>query len=296
LENYVSIIPKSIAAADKQYFQATGKGNLRIKIPNSKTTTSILLTDVLYCPTMGLMLVSISKLADASHPLFFGQRCQIFDVKKKVVGEVPWRNGLYRVDHSVEGGEMGGLAKEVLTVEELHRCMGHIAPEAAKRMISERSVEGIELDNSSELKSCDSCKYAKATRKPIKKSREKPRASKFGEEIHSDLWGPSPVQTPGKKEYYATFTDDHIRWTHLNLLQKKDKTFNSYKQFEAWAKTQIGVRSIKRLRSDHRGEYLGDEFSNHLAENGTTHILTTHDTPEYNSVSERLNQTLLECT
>jgi hypothetical protein len=41
------------------------------------------------------MLVSISKLADAGHPSFFRQHCQIFDVKKKVVGEVPWRNGLY---------------------------------------------------------------------------------------------------------------------------------------------------------------------------------------------------------
>jgi hypothetical protein len=50
LENFVSIMLKSIAAADKHYFQATGKGNLRIKVPNSKTMSSILLTDILYCP------------------------------------------------------------------------------------------------------------------------------------------------------------------------------------------------------------------------------------------------------
>ncbi|KZP11549.1 hypothetical protein FIBSPDRAFT_661877, partial [Athelia psychrophila] len=33
-ENFVSITPKSISAADKRCFQATGKGDLRIKIPN----------------------------------------------------------------------------------------------------------------------------------------------------------------------------------------------------------------------------------------------------------------------
>ena len=66
LENFVLIVPKAIAAANKHYFQATGKGNLRIKIPNGKTMSSILLTDVLYCPEMGLTLISISKLADAS--------------------------------------------------------------------------------------------------------------------------------------------------------------------------------------------------------------------------------------
>jgi hypothetical protein len=153
---------------------------------------------------------------------------KVQNIVRVLLPTVPWRNGLYQVDHSVEGGgEMGGLATEVLTEEELHHHMGHITPEATKCMISKHSVKGIELDNSSKLKAFDSCKYAKATQKPIKKSREKPRASKFGEEIHSDLWGPSPVQTPGKKEYYATFTDNHTRWTHLNLLRKKDEIFNS---------------------------------------------------------------------
>ena len=296
LENYVSIVPKPIAAADKRFFQATGKGNLRIKIPNGNSTTSILLTDVLYCPDMGLTLVSISKLADAGFQSLFGTRCKIFDQKRKVIGEVPRRSGLYRVDHSFGGQETGGVAKEVLTAEELHRRMGHIAPEAAKRMISSGAVEGIEIDSSADLKSCNSCEYAKATRKPIQKAREKPRASAFGEEIHSDLWGPSPVQTAGKREYYVTFTDDHTRWTNLDLLRKKDETFKYYIRYEAWAKTQIGVRVIKHLRSDRGGEYLDGEFSNHLANNGTTRILTTHDTPEYNGVSERLNRTLLERT
>ena len=44
------------------------------------------------------------------------------------------------------------------------------------------AIEGIELDKSSQLWSCDSCEYAKATRKPIRKVRETPQASEFGEE------------------------------------------------------------------------------------------------------------------
>ena len=297
LVNFVSIAPKSIAAADKRYFQATGKGSLRIKIPNGKTTTSILLTDVLYCPQMGLTLVSISKLADAGFHSHFASRCKIFDAKDKVIGDVPRRNGLYRVDHSTDiGGEVGGMAAEVVTIEELHRRMGHIAPEAARRLVSEDAIEGLELDKSSELKTCDSCEYAKATRKPIRKIRATPRASEFGEEINSDLWGPSPVQTPGKKEYYAAFTDDHTRWSHLELLHTKDEAFKAYTDFEAWAKTQFRVRSFKRLRTDRGGEYLSKKFNDHLAANGTKRLLTTHDTPEYNGISERLNRVLLERT
>ena len=56
-ENFVLIVPKSIAIADKHYFQATGKGNLCIKFPNGKMMSSIFFTDVLYCPKMGLMLI-----------------------------------------------------------------------------------------------------------------------------------------------------------------------------------------------------------------------------------------------
>ncbi|KZP11548.1 hypothetical protein FIBSPDRAFT_800149, partial [Athelia psychrophila] len=85
--------------------------------------------------------------------------------------------------------------------------MGHIAPEAAKRMVTGGSVLGIKLDPSSAIQSCDSCEYAKATRKPIAKVKETPRAPAFGKIIHSDVWGPSPVQTPGKREYYITFVD-----------------------------------------------------------------------------------------
>ena len=94
--------------------------------------------------------------------------------------------------------------------------------------------------------------------------------------------------TPGHKEYYVSFTDDYSRWTHLKLLATKDETFEAYQDFEVWANTQHDAK-IMRLRSDRGGEYLDGEFSKHLQRNGTIRLLTTHDTPEYNGVSERLN-------
>ena len=103
------------------------------------------------------------------------------------------------------------------------------------------------------------------------------------------MWGPSPVQTPGHKEYYVSFTDDYTRWTHLELLASKDKTFEAYKNFEMWAKVQFGLPTFKALLSNRGGEYLGSEFSKHLKSQGMERKLMTHDTPEYNGVSERLN-------
>jgi hypothetical protein len=94
----------------------------------------------------------------------------------------------------------------------------------------------------------------------------------------------------------VSFTDDHTRWTHVELLHTKDEVFNAYTDFEAWAKTQFRVRSFKRLRTDHGGEYLSHKFNQHLAANGTKQILTMHDTPTYNGVAKQLNRVLLEGT
>ena len=207
-----------------------------------------------------------------------------------MIGQVVIKNGLYRVDHDITVNvALAGAAREVLTVEELHRRMGHIAPETAKQMVSEGAIDGMEVDLSSTIQSCNTCEYAKATCKPIRKSRKAPRASEFRGEIHSDVWGPSPVQTPSHKEFYMSFTDDYTRWTYLELLASKDKAFKAYKNFESWAKLHHGIPAIKTLHSDRGGEYLGMEFSKHLVSQGTTRKLTTHDTPEYNEVSEHLN-------
>ena len=199
------------------------------------------------------------------------------------------------MDHNIAAMTGNIEPKEVVTLEELHRWMGHIAPMAVKHMLDDSAVDGAKLNGSSTLSSCESCKYAKMTQRPIKCARVEPRASAFGEEIHSNVWGKSPVMTPGHKEYYVSFTDNYSRWTHLKLLAMKDKTFEAYQDFEAWANTQHGAK-IMRLRSDQGGEYLDGEFSKHLRRNGTIRLLTTHDTPEYNRVSEQLNRTLLKCT
>ena len=58
---------------------------------------------------------------------------------------------------------MAGEDREVLTIEELHCWMGHIASEAAKQMISSGAIEGIDVDLASKIQQCNSCEYAKAT-------------------------------------------------------------------------------------------------------------------------------------
>jgi len=93
---------------------------------------------------------------------------------------------------------------------------------------------------------CKSCEYAKATHKTIQKEQMAPLASAFSKEIHTDLWGPSPLLSLGSCKYYVTFTNNHTQYTQLVLLRSKDETLKAYKAFAAWAQTQHGMR-IKQL-------------------------------------------------
>ena len=292
----IKIEPVPITAADKRTFQATAKGKMLVHIPNGdKGTSQVYLLDALYSASMGVTLISISRIAKARSTIVFqGSFCRIYNQAKVRIGEIREKGGLYRVFmlNSEEGANAVGTG-EAISLDDLHRRLGHISHDRAKLLISKGLVVGINLEADSEATVCESCEFAKGTRKAIAKVRDGERCAELGDEIHSDLWGPSPVETLGKKRYYISFTDDYTRHTTVYFLHTKDEAFDSYRVYEAWLSTQYKVR-IKCLNSDRGGEYMSKEFSDHLKKAGTTRRLTVHDTPEHNGVAERGNRTNLE--
>jgi hypothetical protein len=210
------------------------------------------------------------------------------DKSNTVIGNISvTNNGIYKVLHA----SMATLEQvDLLT---LHRRLGHVSVNTIRNLIKNNIVAGLQLlDNTSPF-FCESCKYVKTTHKAINKERQVAQASAFRDEIHSDLWGPSPTSTIGGCKYYVTFTDNYSRYTSIELLKSKDETLNAYKNFTMWAQTQHSVK-IKSLRSDRGGEYTGGDFTKFLQEQGMEHRLTTHDTPQHNGVAESLNHQLLE--
>ena len=290
------IDPVPITAADKRVFQATAKGKMIVHIPNGdKGTSKVFLLDALYSASMGVTLVSISRIAKAGSTVVFqGSYCRIYNQIKERIGEIRERNGLYRVYMITPGAEANSVdANEEISIEELHRRLGHISQERAKVLIEKGLVEGVSLEAGSEMTTCESCEWGKTARKKVNKVREGERCKAVGDEIHTDLWGPADVESIGKKRYYITFTDDHSRYTSVYFLRTKDEAFDFYKIYEAWLSTQYNIR-IKCLNSDRGGEFMSDEFSDHLKKAGTVRRLTVHDTPEHNGVAERGNRTNLE--
>src|SRR6266481_6855996 len=99
--------------------------------------------------------------------------------------------------------------------------MGHIAPEAAKQLVKNGVVMGIDLDELSPIMSCDSCVHVKMTHTPVPKEHEGDQATDIGSEIHTDVWGLSPIKTMGGRAYYISFTNDKSRYMQVHLLNRK---------------------------------------------------------------------------
>ena len=76
-------------------------------------------------------------------------------------------------------------------------------------------------------------------------------------------------------------------------MKYKSESFEMFKIFKNEVQNQLG-KNIKALRSDRGGEYLSQEFTDHLRDCGIVSQLTPPGTPQWNGVSERRNRTLLD--
>lgn len=220
--SYRDIHPKSFDAANQQTFEAIGQGDIILDLPNGRTSTAIRLTDVLYAPALTYTLISIGRLDNAGYTTTFGGGVgTIFDGSGEVIGIIPKSKGLYRIVQKSESEGTAHAVLEKLTVMELHRRLGHAASSTVQKLVKNGLVDGIELDLSvKDPEFCETCVFAKAKRQSIPKQREGPRATEYGAEIHSNVWGPASVQSIGGRRYFVTFTDDYSRDTHVYLLKK----------------------------------------------------------------------------
>jgi hypothetical protein len=290
--SYSSMDEEEIFTADGRPIDAIGRGDVHILLPNKGDFTEVTLQDVYHVPTMTTTLISVSRMDQAGYIAHFGHGvCAIEAPNKKIIAELPVRNGLYVLGVRKINSDTALSATQKLSLAQAHRALGHIHNRAICDGIRLGNIEGIELSDTEEV-FCDACAQAKPHRRPFPEQ-AKNRAENFGDRMFMDLWGPASVESIGRKKYSLDFTDDSTRWSEVDFLATKDQCFKSYCTFEKSLETQYGVK-IKILRCDRAGEFMSDEFMEHTNSKGTRREFTVHDTHEQVGVAERLNRTKLE--
>ena len=107
------------------------------------------------------------------------------------------------------------------------------------------------------------------------------RASELLGLVHTNLCGPMNSTARGGFQYFITFTDDLSIYSYIYLMRNKAESFEKFKEFQNEVPNHT-VKTIKFLRSDHGGEYLSHEFSDHLKNCG----IIPQVTPPRNSTIE----------
>jgi hypothetical protein len=163
--NYKSIPPRPITAADKWIFYAVGTGDLRIKVPNGKSSTPIVLKDVLHAPDLGITIVSISQITwSGCKVIFNADVCHIFNKVRNPIGEICTnKHSLYKAEHTY----VASIPDEWVDIMTMHRCLMHIALDSIRKMVKKGIIEGVQLINNGATVTCKACKQAKATCKEI---------------------------------------------------------------------------------------------------------------------------------
>jgi hypothetical protein len=181
-------------------------------LPLGNKYTTVTLKNTLYTPKMVLTLISAHRITTVGFTVQFeNDACKILSpaLKWKLIASIAQVNGLYAIPTQME--ESAHLAK--LTINELHRALGHVAQGTIQYVVKKGLIEGVELDSVSTLEFCEACTKAKATRQPFPEEMAK-RACTYGELIHMDLWGPAQTESVAGHLYYISFTDDFSQETN----------------------------------------------------------------------------------
>ncbi|GAB2281771.1 hypothetical protein Dimus_039493 [Dionaea muscipula] len=269
-----------VRVANGSYVSVRGMGHVTL----SPTLT---LSSVLYLPSLPFNLLSVSALirTHRCNVVFSGDVCVFQDpLTRTIIGRGRRvSGGLYVLEGGVPALACSSISS---TAFQLHCRHGHPTLSSLKRLWPE-------VQSVSEL-FCESCQLAKHHRVPYM-SRVNQRASAPFELVHSDVWGPCPVESKLGFSYFVSFVDDYSRMTWLYLMTNHSELFFIFTAFHTEIQTQFSL-PIRIFRSDNAREYFSSPFTSFLTSHGIIHESSCPDTPPQNGVAERKNRHLLEVT
>ncbi|GKB39181.1 retrotransposon protein, putative, ty1-copia subclass, partial [Tanacetum coccineum] len=244
---------------------------------------------------MGVILVS--RLYDDGFINRFDDDNTILVSRNNLVyfSDIPW-DGIYEIDLSNSNTNDRSMYNVINKRAKLnldssllwHYHLGHISKKHIEKLQHDGLLDSIDTKY---LEKCVSCLSRKMARKPY--SHQVERAKDLLGLIHTDVRGPFRIVSSQGASYFVTFTDDFNRYGYVYLLKHIHEVFETFKVFQKEVENQL-EKTIKSLRSNRGGEYISQEFLDHLKEHGIIAHRTPSYTPQHNDVSKRRNRTLLD--
>nr|GEX06935.1 copia LTR rider [Tanacetum cinerariifolium] len=157
-------------------------------------------------------------------------------------------NCVYSLDGHAVAGELNASIEEKDSLAHVwHKRLGHTS-EAGLQVLEKQGLFG--KKSLGKLDFCENCVLGKSHRVSFSVGRHTTQG--VIDYVHSDLWGPSQVESLGGKRYFLSIIDDYSR------------------------------RTVKKLRTDNGLEFCNPEFKQLCIESGIARHLTVAGTPQQN--------------
>nr|GEX18039.1 hypothetical protein [Tanacetum cinerariifolium] len=284
----------SLYVGDGHRAAVKANGTYHLELPSGLV---IVLNNCHYALSITRCVILVSRLFDGGFINRFDENNVISVLKNNLVYfmAVP-RDGIFEIDMSCSNTNDSSMyaisnkrAKINLDSSLLWHCrLGHISKKCNEKLQHDGLLNSIDIES---LGKCVSCLSGKMERKPY--SHQVERAKDLLVLIHTDVCGPFRIVSRQRANYFVFFTDNISRYGYVYLLKHEHEVFETFKVFQKEVENQLG-KTIKSLRSDREGEYMSQEFLDHLKEHGIIVHRTPPYTPQHNGVSERRNQTLID--
>lgn len=289
--------PYKITIAKRgEYISATKRGNMKLI---SNLGVPVTLENVLYSPEIPQNLLSTKRMQNKGMTIIFESNGGV-TVKK---GSITVLTGISRHNlisvvftKTINRYIHVNVAQTTVDCDQLwHERLGHIHDLKFQQLKANRLHTDIDI-----LKSvnpirevCEACVFAKQTRRPFAKERDRSHVNRPLFAIHTDVCGPITPTTIDNKNYFVTFIDEFTHYTTVYLMSKKSDVFTFLKDFIAKSENHFNLK-VAYLYCDNGKEYLTNDLKSYFTEKGKRYHLTVPHTPQQNSIAERMNRTLVE--
>jgi len=171
-----------------------------------------------------------------------------------------------------------------------HARLGH----PSFRVVSSLNKHGaisVSDNRSIDSKPCFGCQLGKSHRLPF--SNLDQRCNSLFEQIHFDLWGPSPITSPSGHKYYCVLIDEFSRFSWFYPLKLKSDFFDIFVHFHKYVQTQFDIQ-IKSFQCDGGIEFTNHRFTSFLRAHGIIQRIACPYTPNQNGIAERKHRHITE--
>ncbi|GJX74451.1 retrovirus-related pol polyprotein from transposon TNT 1-94 [Tanacetum coccineum] len=277
----------SVQLGDNRECKIRGIGKVRLQL---KDGSSFVLHNVRYIPELKRNLISLGTLEKEGYTVKMQSgKIKVINGSRVILSGIRRDNCVYSLDGHAMAGELNASVEEKDSLAQVwHKRLGHMS-EAGLQVLEKQGLFG--KKSLGKLDFCENCVLGKSHRVSFGVGRHTTQG--VIDYVHSDLWGPSQVESLGGKRYFLSIVDDYSRRVWVYILRFKHEAFGKFKEWKQLVENQTG-RTVKKLRTDNGLEFCNREFEQLCIESGIARHLTVAGTPQQNGVAERMNRTLMD--